>query len=159
MSDGDENGNLDYLKYFNTIELQTKYNLKLFNRNIYLFTLTQINSCQKSLGVIPVFSDDALINQSSLIVDMSCELNPKTSMVMSYGLERVKGNELTDLDEESGMPRDQSNRLFGVGFDYKVGDQAMIFVRQNFYKFSDPNFSYNQLQGTETMLEFKINFN
>lgn len=80
-------------------------------------------------------------------------------MVMSYGLERVKGNELTDLDEESGMPRDQSNRLFGVGFDYKVGDQAMIFVRQNFYKFSDPNFSYNQLQGTETMLEFKINFN
>lgn len=159
LSDGDENGNVDYLKYFNTIELQTKYNLKLFNRNIYLFTLTQINSCQKSLVAIPIFSDDALINQSSLIVDMSCELNPKTSMVMSYGLERVKGNELTDLDVESGMPRDQSNRLLGVGFDYKVGDQAMIFVRQNFYKFSDPNFSYNQLQGTETMLEFKINFN
>ena len=43
--------------------------------------------------------------------------------------------------------------------DYKVGDQAMIFLRQNFYKFSDPNFSYNQLQGTETMLELKINFN
>ncbi len=159
LSDGDENGNVDYLKYFNTIELQTKYNLKLFNRNIYLFTLTQINSCQKSLGAIPVFSDDAFINQSSLIVDMSCELNPKTSMVMSYGLERVKGNELTDLDEESGLPRDQSNRLLGVGVDYKVGDQAMIFVRQNFYKFSDPNFSYNQLQGTETMLELKINFN
>ena len=57
------------------------------------------------------------------------------------------------------MPRDQSNRLLGVGVDYKVGDQAMIFVRQNFYKFSDPNFSYNQLQGTETMLELKINFN
>ena len=159
LSDGDENGNVDYLKYFNTIELQTKYNLKLFNRNIYLFTLTQINSCQKSFESIPVFSDDALINQSSLIVDMSCELNPKTSMVMSYGLERVKGNDLTDLDEESGMPRDQSNRLLGIGLDYKVGDQAMIFVRHNFYKFSDPNFSYNQLQGTETMLELKINFN
>ncbi len=159
LSDGDENGNVDYLKYFNTIELQTKYNLKLFNRNIYLFTLTQINSCQKSFEFIPLFSDDAFINQSSLIVDMSCELNPKTSMVMSYGLERVKGNELTDLDEESGMPRDQSNRLLGVGVDYKVGDQAMIFLRQNFYKFSDPNFSYNQLQGTETMLELKINFN
>lgn len=159
LSDGDENDNVDYLKYFNTIELQTKYNLKLFNRNIYFFTLTQINSCQKSLGSIPVFSDDALIHQSSLIVDLSCELNPKTSMVLSYGLERVKGNELTDLDEESGMPRDQSNRLLGIGLDYKIGDQAMIFVRQNFYKFSDPNFSDNQLQGTETMLELKINFN
>ena len=80
-------------------------------------------------------------------------------MVLSYGLERVKGNELTDLDEESGMPRDQSNRLLGIGLDYKIGDQAMIFVRQNFYKFSDPNFDDNQLQGTETMLELKINFN
>ncbi len=159
LSDGDENGNVDYLKYFNTIELQTKYNLQLFNRNIYLFTLTQINSCQKSFEAIPIFSDDALINQSSLIVDVSCELNPKTSMVMSYGLERVKGNELTDLDEESGKPRNQSNRLIGIGLDYKVGDQAMIFIRQNFYKFSDPNFSDNQLQGTETMLELKINFN
>lgn len=159
LSDGDENGNVDYLKYFNTIELQTKYNLQLFNRNIYLFTLTQINSCQKSFEAIPIFSDDALINQSSLIVDVSCELNPKTSMVMSYGLERVKGNELTDLDEESGKPRNQSNRLLGIGLDYKVGDQAMIFIRQNFYKFSDPNFSDNQLQGTETMLELKINFN
>ena len=157
LTDGDLNGNVDYLKYFNTIELQTKYNMKVKGKNVYFFTLTKVNSCQKSFELLPVFSNQALINQTSFISDISYELNEKSNLIMSYGIERVKGNILTDLGE-NGMPRNQKNSLFGCGFDYKIGEKAMIFLRQNFYRFYDPNFSLNHLQGTETMLELKINF-
>ena len=139
LTDGDVNGNVDYLKYFNTIELQTKYNMKVKGKNVYFFTLTKANSCQKSLEFLPVFSNQALINQTSFISDISYELNKKSNLIMSYGIERVKGNILTDLGE-NGMPRNQKNSLFGCGFDYKIGEKAMIFLRQNFYRFYDPNF-------------------
>jgi len=178
LSDGDALGNVDYKKYFNTIELQTKYNATIFNKNLYFFTLTSINSCQKSLKTFPVFSDEALINQTSFVTDLSLEINHKAVLVMSYGMERVIGNELTDLGDNQTVSstnpffeslgldsfhrytlnRNQRNRLFGIGIDYKIADNAILFLRQNFYRFKDPNFVENHLQGTETMVELKINF-
>ena len=180
LSDGDSIGDVDYLKYFNTLELQTKYNTKLFGKNLYLFTLTKINSCQKTLESLPVFSEEALINQRSFVSDISLEFNKNTLLVMSYGIERIVGNELTDLGDNENIDgsstnlffenlgldrwyrytlnRNQRNILFGVGLDYKITENVMLFLRQNFYRFYDPNFIDNHLEGTETMIELKINF-
>ena len=54
--------------------------------------------------------------------------------------------------------RNQKNTLFGLGFDYMIGPNAMIFFRHNRYRYFDPNFIENHLKGWETMLELKIKF-
>ena len=97
---------------------------------------------------------------------------------VNYGLEKILGNGSTDIGdnpeatstntfyEKLGLKnfyrysnsRNQKNTLFGFGFDYKVGDNAMIFLRCNQYTYYDPNFIENYLKGWETMLELKINF-
>ena len=143
-----------------------------------MFALTRFNSCQKRLYYLPQFNNKALISQISQEIDFSYELNKNTVLVLSYGIERVIGNEFTDkgdADEASSTnlvlqflgldnpdnynnARNQRNRLIGVGLDYKIGENAMIFFRHNRYRYFDPNFIKNHLKGTETMLELKLTF-
>ena len=54
--------------------------------------------------------------------------------------------------------RNQKNTLLGIGFDYKIGNNAMVFYRYNQYRYFDPNFIENHLRGWEMILELKINF-
>ena len=119
-----------------------------------------------------------LISQLSNELDLSFELNENTYVVLNVGIERVIGNNLTEKGDNNislGSPisivnhffnenavrnfeRNQRNTLFGCGVDYKIGDNAMLFLRQNFYKYYDPNFLFNNLKGTETLLELKFLF-
>ena len=46
----------------------------------FFLTLTKVNSCQKSFELLPVFSNQALINQTSFISDISCEINKKIKL-------------------------------------------------------------------------------
>ena len=111
-------------------------------------------------------------------IDFSYEMNENAVLVLSYGIERVLGNSFTDLGDniepsstnllseflgidkfnKLNRARNQRNRLLGIGFDYKIGENAMLFFRHNRYRYFDPNFVENHLQGTETMLELKITF-
>jgi hypothetical protein len=59
---------------------------------------------------------------------------------------------------QNNFSRNQRNRLIGFGIDYKIGKRAMLFLRHNFYKYYDPNFISNNIEGSETMLELKILF-
>ena len=108
----------------------------------------------------------------------SIEVNEKAALVLSYGIEKILGNASTDIGdnqeasatntffEKLGLDnlfrytnaRNQKNRFFGFGLDYQIGQNAMIFLRHNRYRYFDPNFIENHLKGWETMLELKINF-
>ena len=178
LSDTNSNGMTNFKKHYNTIEFQAKFSDKIKGHKYYLFALTRFNSCQKRLYYLPQFNNKALISQISQEIDFSYELNKNTVLVLSYGLERVIGNEFTDIgdaDEASttnlflqflgldnpenfNTARNQRNRLMGVGLDYKIGENAMIFFRHNRYRYFDPNFIENHLKGTETMLELKLTF-
>tara|TARA_B100000963_G_scaffold93023_1_gene80109 strand:+ start:3292 stop:5187 length:1896 start_codon:yes stop_codon:yes gene_type:complete len=178
ISDTTSNGLANFKKFFNTIELQAKYNDKIFGKNYYLFFLTRLNSCQKSIKTLPQIGNQALISQLSEEVDLSVELNDRTSIVLSYGIEKILGNTSTDIGdnpevtstnilfERLGLEnlyrytnsRNQKNTLYGLGLDYKIGQNAMIFFRYNQYRYFDPNFIENHLKGWETILELKINF-
>ena len=178
ISDTNLNGLANFKKHYNTIELQSKYSNLLFGNKFYLFFLLRFNSCQKKLYSIPQYNDKALISQVSNEIDFSYELNNNTVLVVSYGIERVIGNSLTDIGDHSepsstnllldlirveknhkvNRARNQRNRLIGVGIDYKIGENAMLFFRHNRYRYFDPNFVDNHLQGTENMLELKITF-
>ena len=178
ISDTTIDGLANFKKFFNTIEFQTKYNNKIFGKNYYIFSLTRLNTCQDELKILPQIGSKTLISQFSEEIDFSIELNEKSTFVLSYGLEKILGNSSTDIGdspeatstntffEKLGLKnfyrysnsRNQKNTLFGFGFDYKVGDNAMIFLRCNKYTYYDPNFIENYLKGWETMLELKINF-
>ena len=178
INDTNSNGMSNFKKHYNTIEFQAKFSDQIKGHKYYMFALTRFNSCQKRLYYLPQFNNKALISQISQEIDFSYELNKKTVLVLSYGLERVIGNEFTDIgdsDEASSTnlflkflgldnpenfntARNQRNRLIGFGLDYKIGENAMIFFRHNRYRYFDPNFIENHLKGTETMLELKLTF-
>ena len=178
ISDTTSNGLANFKKFFNNIEFQAKYNDKIFGKNYYLFFLTRLNSCQKNIKTLPQIGNQALISQLSEEIDLSIELNDRTSILLSYGIEKILGNTSTDIGdnpeatstnilfERLGLEnlyrytnsRNQKNTLRGLGIDYKIGQNAMIFFRYNQYRYFDPNFIENHLKGWETILELKINF-
>ena len=178
ISDTTATGLANFKKFFNTIEFQTKYNNNIFGKNYYIFSLTRLNSCQKNLNVIPQVGEQAIISQLSEEIDLSIEMNNNTTLVFSYGIEKILGNASTDIGdnpeatstntffEKLGLnnlfrytnARNQKNTFFGIGLDYQIGRNAMIFLRHNRYRYFDPNFIENHLKGWETMLELKINF-
>ncbi|MBD00126.1 MAG: hypothetical protein CL841_02030 [Crocinitomicaceae bacterium] len=178
ISDTNINGLANFKKFYNTIEFQAKYSNLFSGRKFYLFYLTRFNSCQRKLYSLPQFNDKALISQLSNEIDFSYEMNENAVLVLSYGIERVLGNRFTDLGDniepsstnllseflgidkfnKVNTARNQRNRLIGIGFDYKIGENAMLFFRHNRYRYFDPNFVENHLQGTENMLELKITF-
>ena len=171
-------GQPSFKKYFNTIEFQAKYSNTLFGKNFYIFSLTRLNSCQRQFNILPRLGGQALIQQVSQEIDLSFEVSPKAIVVFSYGIEKIIGNEFTDIGdapeasstnrffENIGWERfyhytrnrNQKNTLIGVGLDYKIAQNTMLFLRHNRYTYFDPNFIENHLKGWETMLELKITF-
>ena len=127
---------------------------------------------------MPKIGSQTLISQISTEMDFSVEMNEKTALVLSYGIEKILGNASTDIGDSpqatstntffEGLglenlyrytnSRNQKNTLFGFGLDYKIGQNAMVFFRHNRYRYFDPNFIENHLKGWESMLELKINF-
>ena len=178
ISDTNANGLANFKKFFNTIEFQVKYNNNFLGKNYYIFSLTRLNTCQKDLNILPQMGSEVLITQFSQEVDLSYEITDKAALVLTYGIEKVMGNEYTDIGdnpdstatnsflESLGLEnlfrytnsRNQKNTLFGFGLDYKIGNDAMLFYRYNRYRYFDPNFIENHLNGWEMMLELKINF-
>ena len=178
ISDTNSNGLANFIKHYNTIEFQGKYSDFLWGHKFYLFYLTRFNSCQNKLYYTPQFNSKALISQLSHEIDFSLELNKNAVFVLSYGIERVIGNEFTDIGDANNpnstnlfldllgvntsqnmnFARNQRNTLFGFGIDYKIAENTMLFIRHNMYKYFDPNFIYNYLKGSETMLELKVTF-
>ena len=178
ISDTTATGLANFKKFFNTIEFQAKYNNKIFGKNYYIFSLTRLNSCHKNLNVLPQVGEQALISQLSEEIDLCLDMSKNSSLIFSYGVEKILGNASTDIGdsqkatatntffEKLGLDnlfrytnaRNQKNRFFGFGLDYQIGQNAMIFLRHNRYRYFDPNFIENDLKGWETMLELKINF-
>ena len=60
--------------------------------------MTRFNTCQK-ISVFPQIGSQALISQLSEEIDFSIELNEKSALVLSYGIEKVLGNSSTDIGD------------------------------------------------------------
>ena len=179
ISDTNLNGLANFKKYFANFEFQVKYSGNLGSKKFYIFFLSRFNSCSRSLHYFPKYNLDVLISQISNQIDFNLEVSDNASLILNFGMERIIGNHITDLGDNtdsSGSPinlilnrlnptnsivnlaRNQRNRLIGIGLDYKIGKDAVIFFRHNLYSYYDPNFVLNNLKGSETMLELKILF-
>ena len=179
ISDTNVNGLANFKKHFANFEFQAKYSGNLSSKKFYIFFLSRFNSCSRSLHYFPKYNLDVLISQISNQIDFNLELSDKASLILNFGIERIIGNHLTDIGDNTdpsgstvnmilnsinsgnsivNFSRNQRNRLIGLGLDYKIGKDAMIFLRHNLYNYYDPNFVLNNLKGSETMLELKILF-
>lgn len=60
INDTTSSGLTNFKKFYNTIEVQAKYKNVLFGKNYHLFSLTRLNSCQKSMKAIPKIGTQTL---------------------------------------------------------------------------------------------------
>jgi hypothetical protein len=164
-------------KFYSSSDLHLKYKTRLFNKNLYLFSLTNYNTAQDFMSVLPSTSKDAFIRQFNHQFDVCYSLSPRISLVLKHGLERVIASGSTELDsydpfpidaagQDLGLesytpsfkPRNQTGVLLGFGLDIQIHDGAFLFLRHTQFKFEDANFAETNIKGSETTLELKINF-
>ena len=171
----DTNGLPLFDKFYCSSDLHLKYKTRVFGKNLYLFSLTNYNTAQDFFSILPVTNSSVFIRHFNQQFDLCYELNKTTTLVCKYGLERVLGNEFTDIDDTdpyptdntwgvteeyipSFKPRNQFGNFLGFGFDIKLNDGAYLFLRHAAFHYFDKNFSATNIKGTETTLELKINF-
>ena len=92
-------GMAGFKKFFSTAELQAKYQTRWGDREVHLFSLSRLNSCQRSPSLTPVLGREAVLSQFSQEFDASLSLSEDAVLVLGYGIERVIGNEVTNLGD------------------------------------------------------------
>ena len=164
-------------KFYCASDLHLKYKTRLFNKDLYLFSLTNYNTAQDFLSVLPTTSEEAFIRQFNHQFDACYSLNSRVSLVFKHAIERVVASNKTELDTydpfpisalgvdlgEQGYiptykPRDQTGQIFGLGVDIQLHDGAFLFLRHSRFSFKDKNFIETNIKGSETTIELKINF-
>ena len=171
----DTNGLPLFDKFYCSSDLHLKYKTRVFGKNLYLFSLTNYNTAQDFFSILPVTNSSAFIRHFNQQFDLCYELDKTTAFVFKYGIERVLGNEFTDIDDTDPYPndntwgvtedyipsfkaRDQFGNILGFGFDIKLNEGAYLFLRHSNFHYYDKNFSATNIKGSETTLELKINF-
>lgn len=154
----DSLGQVVNAKKFNVIELQGKYNTKIFHRDLYVFMLNRYSSAQSFWAPITVFNNNAYIRHYSNEVEAYYALRKAFTLVGYAGYERIIANYDTELDDETFKPRNQEGLGLGLGFDVDLGKNAGLYVRHRWFSFEDRNFSLDQFSGQETLVELKVLF-
>jgi len=173
----DSLGNPLFDKFFCSSDLHLKYKTLLFNKDLYLFSLTNYNTAQDFFSVLPAVSEEAFIRQFNHRFDACYSLSSRVSLVLKHAFERVIASNKTELDtydpfpinalgadlgEEGYTPsfkaRDQVGQILGFGLDIQVHEGAFLFLRHSQFSFKDKNFAETNIRGSETTIELKINF-
>ena len=173
-------------KFYCSSDLHLKYKTRLFNKDLYLFSLSNYNTAQDQNDhpLVPLhdlinsfIAEKAFIRQFNHQLDVCYLLSPKVSIVLKHAFERVIASEKTELDtydpfpinalgEDLGVegyaptlkPRDQVGKILGFGLDVQVHEGAFLFLRHSRFSFKDKNFIETNIKGSETTIELKINF-
>ena len=164
-------------KFYCSSDLHLKYKTRLFNKDLYLFSLTNYNTAQDFFSVLPTASEEAFIRQFNHQFDACYSLSPRVSFVFKHAFERVIASNKTELDTYDPFPisalgddlgvegyapslraRNQYGQVFGLGLDIQVNDGAFLFLRHSRFSFEDKSFVETNIKGSETTVELKINF-
>ncbi len=157
QSDTTADGKAMYRHFFNAMDLQLKYKARLFNRDLYINYLGSFNSVQNQFSAVTKFNNDAYIRAQFHEIDIYYQLHKSFILTLYGGLERIKGNQSTDIGS-NGLPRDQTGKAIGVGFDFSISAATTLFFRQRWFSFDDKNFAGEQFSGNEGSVELKIYF-
>ena len=171
----DPNGLPLFDKFYCSSDFHLKYKTNVFDKNLYLFSLTNYNTAQDFLSFFPVINSSAFIRSFNHQIDVCYEISKSTNLVFKHATERVICNEFTDFDDKDPYPNDNSwgvtenyepsfksrnqyGKIIGAGIDIKLNDGAYLFLRHSYFHFFDENFSATNIKGSESTFELKINF-
>jgi hypothetical protein len=158
MKELDANGKPLYKKYFNTIELNSKYKTRLGRKEMYLFYLGSLNSVQNFAAPTVVFGERALLRAYYHQAESYLKLNPNLVLTTYASFERIRGNYQTQTDTETRRPKNQTGYSIATGFDLQMGKGVGLYVRERWMKYKDTSFTKDQYEGFETTVELKAFF-
>jgi hypothetical protein len=145
-------------KYFNTIELSSKYYTTLFNKELFLFYFGSFNSVQNFSSPFVVFSESALLRAYDHQFETYLKLNSKIVWCNYFGFERIIANYSTERDVITKRPKNQTGTSFGTGFDFSLSRGVGLYVRQRWMDYHDSSFEKDKYKGFETTVELTIFF-
>lgn len=147
-----------YKKSFSMAELQTKFTTKLAGKELYIFSLLQAGSSQRTFSPVVVTNEEAYIRQYSSEVELYYAIGRGVMINAYYGYERTIGNYRTDIDDETRRPRNQYGEGVGVGLDVDLGRNARLYMRHRWFYFTDRSFGEDHFRGRELTVELKAFF-
>ena len=145
-------------KHFNTAELQIKYKNKFLGRDVFVFSLLQMNSVGREFSALPLTSEKAYIRQYVSEVEMYYAIRNGLLLNGYFGYERSLGNYLTDINNDTFRPRNQTGQGIGLGTDIDLGRNTRLYLRHRWYRFADSSFEADQFRGRELTVELKAFF-
>jgi hypothetical protein len=154
----DSSGVVVNKKFFNSMEMQLKYKYELFGRECYLFALLQANSSSPKWSPVTVFNEKAYVRQYASEAEAYFKISSTVMVSLYGGLERTIGNYLTEINEETRRPLNQTGRGIGLGCDIDLGRNARLYVRHRWYDFRDTSFALDHFNGHELVVELKAFF-
>gem|GEM_PF-856170 len=165
---------VDYKKSFSTVDLELKYKLKLFGKEMILNNYANISSVQDHLAALPVVTDQAFLRIFYEEFMAFYAIHSKITLVGFLGGERVMGNKRTEeadangklivdangrpISSPNGKPINQYGYGFGTGIDYNFNSVASLHLRQRWFSHKDTNFTLDKFKGNEMTIELKIFF-
>ena len=145
-------------KFFNSVELQAKYEYRFKKYNSYCFYLASFNSAQPKFSPFVVLNEEAYIRHYVHEFENYLSMNSRTILTTYLGVERVIGNYQTDINDLTFMPRFQTTLGVGLGVDYSLSKNTALYLRHRYFSFEDRNFVLDNNNGHETTLEIKVTF-
>ena len=147
-----------YKKYFNTFELNSKYQTKLLGKDLFLFYLGTFSSVQNNAAPFVVFSEKALLRSYSHQFETYLKLNARYVWTNYVGLERVLANYNTVTDAVSRRPKNQKGFSIATGLDIQLSKGVGLYLRERWMKYEDMSFANDRYKGFESTVELKMFF-
>ena len=147
-----------YKKYFNTIELNSKYKTKFLNRELYLFYLGSLNSVQNFASPFVVFGEKALMRAYFHQVESYLKISHSLVWTNYVGFERILGNYQTEVNADTRRPKNQKGISLATGFDIQLSKGVGLYIRERYMEYNDMSFALDRYKGFETTIELKAFF-
>lgn len=145
-------------KYFNTIELNSKYKTSIFGKELFLFYLGSLNSVQNFAAPFVIFTEKALVRNYNHQFETYLTINSNIVWCNYVSFERIIANYDTETDVVSQRPKNQHGTSIATGFDFSLSRGVQLFVRERWMKYYDSSFAKDKYNGYETTVELKLFF-
>jgi hypothetical protein len=145
-------------KYFNTIELNSKFKTTLANKELYVFYLGNFNSVQNFFAPMVNFTDQSLLRTYDHQIEMYWKLSPMIVWNNYVSFERIIANYNTQTDALTRRPKNQTGYSFATGADVQLSKAVGLYIRQRWMQYADASFAKDKYKGWETTIELKAFF-
>jgi hypothetical protein len=158
IKDVDTNGLPLYKKYFNTVEINSKYKTTLAGKDFYLFYLGTFNSVQNKFAPMVNFTEKSLLRMYDHQLEMYWKISPMLMWNNYASFERIIANYSTETDANTFRPKNQTGYSLATGMDIQFSKSVGLYLRQRWMKYKDTSFAKDKYSGWESTIELKAFF-